>query len=83
MDHWGHDYDYEYHSEHLSEPTFWSIRKGQGIKAALNFWAERKCVKAFTDCHRDAKKHGKNLIRKDYKFPWWFKLCSKIEWWTR
>lgn len=64
-------------------PTLYQIYKKYGIKGVINFWAERVCVNELRKCHVDAEKHGYNLCRTDYKFPWYFYLASKIEWWTR
>ena len=65
------------------QPTVWEILRRQGIRVALNYKLERLCVGAFADMHADAKKHGYTLARPGYKMPWWFKLASKLEWWTR
>lgn len=65
------------------QPTTSAILKRQGIRAALNYKFERLCVGAFADMHRDAKQHGYTLARPGYKLPWWFKLVSRLEWYTR
>lgn len=53
------------------------------MRAAINFWAERLCVKVINAVHKDAREHGYNLARPDYKTPWWFRIVSRIEFWTR
>ena len=65
------------------KPTFWSILKRNGILAAINFAAERICIREFVRMHRDAERRGYNLCAPDYKQPWWFTLASKVEWYTR
>lgn len=65
------------------QPTGWEILKRQGIRAAINYKCERLCVGAFADMHDDARKHGYTLARPGYKMPWWFKLASRLEWYTR
>ena len=67
----------------MSMPTFWMILRRRGLKAAINFKAERLCVYNFSNMHRHAKSKGHNLVSPDWKNPWWFKIVSKIEWWTR
>lgn len=64
-------------------PTFLSVLRSQGLRQAINFKAERICVKELTKAHKDAKKKGYNLIAPDYQIPWWFSLVSKLEWLTR
>jgi hypothetical protein len=64
-------------------PTFNDVLERQGMRAAINMWAERRCMSVIRDIHRDAKEHGFNLARPDYKPPWWFKIASRIEWITR
>lgn len=63
--------------------TFWSVLRRKGLRAAVNFKAERACIKEFRRMHDEARQHGYNLYLPDYKPPWWFKWASKIEWWTR
>jgi hypothetical protein len=64
-------------------PTTWQVFKRQGLRAAINFKAERLCMIAINDAHRKAKAAGFSLYDPTHKFPWWFKLASKLEWWTR
>ena len=51
--------------------------------AAINFWAERKCILVIKNMHEDARKKGYNLSAPNYQPVWWFKWASKIEGWTR
>lgn len=64
-------------------PTIGEVYKRQGMKAAINLWAERKCAGVISDMHKDAKSKGYNLFAPDWKDPWWFKWMSKLERYTR
>jgi len=45
-------------------PTFWRHLRHFGIREAIHFWLERKCIQ---------------LISKRKPFPWWGKILSRIE----
>jgi len=67
----------------MKQPSFWSVWRHQGLRAAVNYKAERMCVSALAKACRDSRKYGMKGIRPEYRMPWWFCIVSKIEFKTR
>ena len=64
-------------------PSFLQVLKHEGLRAGINFKAERMCMYNIRNMHLDARSKGFNMVAPDWKDPWWFKWASKLEWYTR
>ena len=80
---WGIDETGPSEEEQLAEWRAYrkALRKKEGWRRTfwrrVNEWAERVCVRHIARCHDD------HLKASDWPSPWWFRLASKVEWWTR
>jgi hypothetical protein len=52
-------------------PTLWAVLRSSGLRAAVNYKAERMCVSVITAARQDARDH--NIVgisfRTEYKMP--------------
>lgn len=57
----------------MIHPTTFQVFKHEGLRAAINYKAERMCINHIKDCFRCP----------EIKTPWWYKLAAKVEWYSR
>lgn len=77
------DYEIEYTPSPYVQPTFIGMLRHAGLRAAVNYWAERRCIHVLSRYHHDASQKGFGLHNPGFKFPWWFSLISRLEFNTR